>query len=177
MGGALNFLECFWYRIQWRFTCYSGIPQKPKINKEDDPTTALSSAGADQMMTETIKHSIEVTKGMRTLGVRLAPDGMDKDEYQYRLDEATSMRDRFHPSTVPMLKSASDRSLWKMKLMYPIGATCFTSCKQCAKIQARYLLTFLSKMGINRPAATAVRHGPQSLGGMDVFDLETKQAV
>jgi hypothetical protein len=38
---------------------------------------------------------------------------------------------------------------------------------------------FLSKMlGINRTTApTAVRHGPTSLGGMNVIHLETEQAV
>jgi hypothetical protein len=32
-------------------------------------------------------------------------------------------------------------------------------------------------MGINRTTATAVRHGPTSLGGMNVIHLETEQAV
>ena len=63
-----------------------------------------------------------------------------------------------------------------MKMQYPLGATCFTK-KQCDKIQARYLPTFMSKMGINRTTVTAVRHGPLSLGGMDLFNLETEQAV
>jgi hypothetical protein len=62
------------------------------------------------------------------------------------------------------------RALWQMKLKYPIGATCFTK-KLCANIQARYLPTFLSKMGIKRTTATAVRHGPTSLGGMNVIHL------
>jgi hypothetical protein len=66
--------------------------------------------------------------------------------------------------------------IWKMKLQYPLGATCFTH-KQCNRIQARYLPTFLSKMGINRTTATAVRHGHHALGGMEIFHLETEQAV
>ena len=32
-------------------------------------------------------------------------------------------------------------------------------------------------MGINRTTATAVRHGPHALGGMEIFHLETEQAV
>jgi hypothetical protein len=39
------------------------------------------------------------------------------------------------------------------------------------------LPTFLSKIGINRTTATEVRHGPTSLGGMNVIHLETEQAV
>jgi hypothetical protein len=63
-------------------------------------------------------------------------------------------------------------------LKYPLllGATSFTK-KLCAKIQAQYLPTFLSKMGINRTTATAVRHGPASLGGMNFIHLETEEAV
>jgi hypothetical protein len=33
-------------------------------------------------------------KGIRTLGVRLAPDGNDSDEFKYRMEEATLMSDQ-----------------------------------------------------------------------------------
>ena len=61
-------------------------------------------------------------------------------------------------------------------IQYPLGVTCFTS-QQCKQIQSKYLPTFLSKMGINRATATAVRHGPLHLGGFDIFNLETEQGV
>jgi hypothetical protein len=51
-----------------------------------------------------------------------------------------------------------------------------TMCEDTSKISSN----FLSKMGIRHQAyytATAVLHGPQSLGGMDVFNIETEQAV
>jgi hypothetical protein len=46
-------------------------------------------------LTQSIKR-VEVTKGMRTLGIRLAPDGNDHDEYKHHttMEEATSIRDR-----------------------------------------------------------------------------------
>ena len=61
-------------------------------------------------------------------------------------------------------------------IQYPLGATCFT-VKQCQKIQAVYLPTFLAKMGINQTTATAVQHGPINLGGLNIFNLETEQGV
>ena len=61
-------------------------------------------------------------------------------------------------------------------IQYPLGATCFTK-KQCQKLQAAYLPSFLSKMGINQTTANAVRHGPTSLGGLNIFHLETEQGV
>ena len=172
-GGALNLLKCFWYGIQWYFTD-AGVPRMRKI-QDDDPIIELTS-GAD-FHTKHIIQRVPVTKGMRTLGVRLTPEGNDNDEFNFRMEEATTMRDRL--KTAPLNREhvgIGFRSIWKMKLQYPIGATCFTR-KQCLKIQSRYLPTFLSKMGINRTTATAVRHGPQTLGGMDIFNLETEQAV
>jgi hypothetical protein len=172
-GGALNLMKCFWYGVQWSFTP-SGVPYMEKI-KDADPDIALSS-GADFDTTYNIQR-IETTKGMRTLGVRLAPNGNDLDEFKYRMDEATTMRDRL--KVAPLYREhvgIGFRAIWRMKLQYPLGATCF-SRKQCNKIQARYLPTFLYKMGINRTTSTAVRHGPHTLGGMDIFHLETEQAV
>jgi hypothetical protein len=61
-------------------------------------------------------------------------------------------------------------------IQYLLGAMCF-SHDQCRRIQARYLPTFLSKMGINCTTASAVHHGPLQLGGMDIYNLETEQGV
>jgi hypothetical protein len=52
----------------------TGIPRMCKI-QADDPSIDVSS-GDDPSRTQSIKR-VEVTKGMRTLGVRLAPDGND----------------------------------------------------------------------------------------------------
>jgi hypothetical protein len=172
-GGALNLLKCFWYGIEWTFTD-AGVPRMMKL-QDDDPPIQLTS-GADFQTRHSIT-KIASTKGMRTLGVRLVPDGNDNDEYNYRMAEATIMRDRLKRAPLNREQvGIGFRSIWKMKLQYPIGATCFTH-KQCNKLQARYLPSFLSRMGINRTMVAAVRHGPNSLGGMEIFHLETEQAV
>jgi hypothetical protein len=151
-GGALNLLKCFWYGIQWNFTD-AGVPRMMKTQHGDLDIQLTS--GVDFQTPHTIQR-IEVTKGMRTLGVRLTPDGNDNNEFNHRMTEATTMRDRLkHAPLNREHVGVGFRSIWKMKLQYPIGATCFTH-KQCNKLQARYLPTFLSKMGINRTTATAV---------------------
>ena len=68
------------------------------------------------------------------------------------------------------------QAIWRAMIQYPLDATCFTT-QQCQKIQAKYVPTFLSSMGINHTMATAVCHGPLHLGGFDVFNLETEQGV
>jgi hypothetical protein len=120
---------------------------------------------------------ISTMKGQRTLGVRLAPDGNDNDEYNYRIQQANTMSQRIKEAPLGREHiGVGFRAIWRMMIQYPLGATCF-SAKQCSKLQARYLPTFLSKMGINRSTATAVRHGPSLYGGMDTFQLNTEQGV
>ena len=63
-----------------------------------------------------------------------------------------------------------------MIIQYPLDATCFSE-QQCDRIQSKYLPTFLSRMGINRSMATAVRHGPLDFGGVDIFSLGTEQGI
>jgi hypothetical protein len=64
----------------------------------DNPSIDVS-PGDDPLRTQSIKR-VEVTKGMRTLGVRLVPKGNDFDEFQHRMEEATMMRDRL--KTAPL---------------------------------------------------------------------------
>jgi hypothetical protein len=77
-GGVLNLLKCFWYGIQWYYSD-TGIPRMRKI-QDDDPTIIDISPGDNPTCTQSIKR-VEVTKGMRTLGICLAPDGNDHDEF------------------------------------------------------------------------------------------------
>jgi hypothetical protein len=126
----------------------------------------------------TIQH-VSTATGMRTLGIRLALDGNDNNEFAYHLQQATKMHQ--HIKTAPLGREyiwIGFRAIWQMMIQYPLGATCLT-VQQCAKIQAKYLPTFLSKMGINLNymTTTAVRHRPRYLGGMQNFHPETKQGI
>jgi hypothetical protein len=56
------------------------------------------------------------------------------------------------------------------KFSYPLGATCFSE-KECNSIQAKYMPTVLSKMGINRSTPTEVCSGPSLYAGMVVSEL------
>ena len=90
-GGALNHAKCFWYGITWNFS-KNGRCTMQNIPAPDDPTIQLT-AGNDINQHHMIQR-INTSQGTRTLGVRLAPDGNDKDEYQYRLKQAKTMRQR-----------------------------------------------------------------------------------
>ena len=150
-GGALNLAKCFWYGIEWQFTP-TGEP-KMVHTTAGPPILLHSSPNLDNPATI---QRVSTATGMRTLGVRLAPDGNDHDEFSYRIQQATKMQQRV--AAAPLGREyvgIGFRAIWQMMIQYPLGSTCFT-VQQCAKIQAKYLPTFLSKMGINRMTATAV---------------------
>jgi hypothetical protein len=171
-GGALNLAKCFWYGIEWTFTT-AGEPQmNHKIN---EPVITLTS-GATPDQAEILQR-ISVTEGQRTLGVRLAPDGNDKTKFKYRILQAEMMNRQVRAAPLGREDiGVGFRAIWRMMIQYPLGAMCFTQ-DQCRRIQAKYLPTFLSKMGINHTTATAVQHGPLHLGGMDIYNLDTEQGV
>ncbi len=56
------------------------------------------------------------------------------------------------------------------KFSYSLGAMSFTE-KECSSIQAKYMPTVLSKMGINRLTPTEVCSGPALYAGMSVSEL------
>ena len=174
MGGALNHAKCFWYGIVWNFNKNSGCKM---VNDPtpDDPDITLTAGG--DLNTHNIIQQMATQKGIRTLGIQLAPDGNDCNEYQYRMQQATTIKQHLSKSPLGCEHTRIGfQSTWHAMIQYPLGTTCFTS-KQCQKIQAKYMPTFLSRMGINQATAMALQHGPLHLGGFDVFNLETEQGV
>ena len=112
-------------------------------------------AGDDLTTYHTIQQ-IPTAKGIQTLGICLAPDGNDKDELQYHLQQASTIKQ--HLSKVPLGQEHTHigfQLIWRVMIQYPLGATCFAS-QQCKQIQNKYLPTFLPQMGINHMTATAI---------------------
>jgi hypothetical protein len=142
-GGALNLNKCFWYGMEWAFN-KAGAPKMVPTTL-NGPTIQLTS-GSTPHLPETIQR-ISTQQGQRTLGVRLAPDGNDKDEFAHRLQQAKQMGQKINKAPLGReYIGIGFRAIWCMMIQYPLGATCFT-VKQCQKIQAQYLPTFLSKWG------------------------------
>jgi hypothetical protein len=171
-GGALNLAKCYWYGVEWMFTPTGEAKMNPGI---EGPSLTLM-AGAKPHISEHLQR-ISTADGQRTLGVRLSPDGNKNAEHANRTLQACKMGQRIRAA--PLGREhivVGFCSIWKMMIQYPLGATCF-STKQCQQIQTKYLPYSLSKMGINRTTATAVRHGPAQYGGMEVFNLEMEQGI
>jgi hypothetical protein len=167
-GGALNLLKTFFYAVSGKYK-KNGQPTMQTVS--DDPDFAIHlTQGNTRDRTKSI-NQVEVTTGKCTLGVRLAPNGSDKTEYEYRLAEAMKLRPRL--LRAPMNRESTRKGFTTMilqKFSYPLGATCFTE-KECNMIQAKFLPTVLSKMGINRSTPRDVRSGPSLYAGMTVSEL------
>jgi hypothetical protein len=95
------------------------------MTQPDDPEIQLTS-GADLNTYHNIQ-GIKITKGIQTLGVRLAPNGNDNDEFNHQLTDATKMWDRLKLASLNQKQVGVGFCLiWMMKLQYLLGATCFT---------------------------------------------------
>jgi hypothetical protein len=79
-GGTLNLLKTIFFAVSWNFQ-KNGQPVMRTIS--EDPDIAINmTQGNDRTRTMPITQ-VEATTGHQTLGVRLAPSGNDKTEYQY----------------------------------------------------------------------------------------------
>ena len=119
----------------------------------------------------------EVSKGERILGVRLALDGNDRDEFAYRLTQAKDLAGRIR--SAPFSREDAEviyRERWLPSVGYCLPITQF-SIKQCQKIQIPFYQAILPKMGFNRHIPTAVRFGPKKYNGKGLADFATQQHI
>ncbi len=167
-GGALNLLKTFFYAVSWKRK-KNGQPTTRAAS--DDPDVAIHLAqGNNRGCAKSVARE-EASTGKRALGARLAPSGSDKTEHECRLAEATKLRPRL--LRAPLSRESARKGLTTMvaqKLSYPLGATCFTE-KECSAIQAKFLPTALSKVGISRSTPRGARSGPSPRAGAAAPEL------
>jgi hypothetical protein len=145
------------------------------VSTTNGPMTILM-AGATPDNPEPLR-CVSTSDGQRTLGVHLAPDGNENREHAYCTIQVCKMGQRIRaapPGREHIITGFC--TIWKAMIQYPLGATCFNS-QQCHQIQMKYLLYFLSKIGIDQTTATALRHGPACYGGLEIFNLESEQGI
>ena len=95
------------------------IQDQPPPDKTDIKLTA----GNDMTQYYTIQ-CMPTTKGIRTLGVRLAPDGNDNDEFKYQLQQAMTIKQCLSKAPLGCEHThISFQSIWHAMIQYPLGAT------------------------------------------------------
>ena len=125
----------------------------------------------------TIKQ-LQVSKGMKTLGVTLAPDGNNKDIVQALLEKASEWADLIQ-SGHPLLREEAWRALNSTILKgleYPLLATTLTE-EETEIIFSPIRQAALPKSGIVRTFPKAMTHAPLSHQGLGIPNVYTSQQV
>ena len=170
-GGMLGFNKCFWFLIKFKWK--NGKPYMSTVN--ETPGELIIETDNDRG-TVTIQR-LEPTTGLQTLGVRLAPDGNETDELNYRCQQALTIAKMVYSAPLSRAETkAAHESVWWPSIGFPLGITTFSKT-ECNKIQASFQSKFVAKMGYNRSMANAIRYGPLQYGGIALKTIWTEQGL
>jgi len=165
MGGALVPEKCFWYFVkpEWQQNTAKWTYADP------DPSHRLHILD-DEGNLEVIPQ-LKASEAQQTLGVRLAPNGNDKAEFQHLVE--TSRQWQQSMVTARVTHSTAEFGMHQMifwKLEYPLVATTFTQ-QQCIEIMHPILAQCLPLAGFVRSFARAIVHCPWQWGGLNILNL------
>jgi len=168
MGGMLVPEKCFWYYIHntWKNGKWQYVP---------NPTTHAMLVPNDNNAPIPIPE-LTPAEARRTLGVCLAPNGNDRDEFQHLMDIARS----WHASMLAakVTHAAAEFGLRQVilrKLEYPLVATTFTQ-QECQKIMSPILTAGLPAAGMTRTFPQALVHGPWQWG-VSIFQISLQSKL
>jgi hypothetical protein len=118
---------------------------------------------------------VEVGEGRRTLGVRLAPDGNNKAEFEYLKEQCDQWANRIRSGTLPQTYTWQAFSTTIVsKLSYALPATTFTRT-ECESITRRLISATLSRSGINKHLLRDLVFGAIAMQGLGYPELYTWQ--
>ena len=68
------------------------------------------------------------------------------------------------------------RSIYRPAMLYSLPAVAVDE-ELFAPVQSKILASILNGIGVSRTIPTAIRHGPSSMGGLDLIDLRTEAGI
>ena len=120
---------------------------------------------------------VESSIGMRTLGVRLSPDGFFTDEFTHRQKQALKWVRNIN--TAPLTREETYTAyctMWRPSFEFPLPVTSFTK-KECNILQKIFTGPFLAKMGISRTTSRVLIFGPYRYSGFALADTWVQQGL
>jgi hypothetical protein len=169
-GGALAPEKCSWYLIH--FIWKNGKWQYATVDQVPGDVTIRDKDGVPQVI-----QRLNVDKAERTLGVRLAPSGSMKTEFEFRRQKAREWGEAMRSGHLPRHLTWQSLTTCIMKtLEYPLPVTTFTR-EECTDIIAPVLKEGLSRSGMNRSMPRAVVYGPLRYQGIDLNELYVTQGA
>ncbi len=120
---------------------------------------------------------LEPSEARRTLGVRLAPDGNNRAEFEHLQEISAQWADRIRTGFLPRhLVWTALTSTVLPKLRYPLPATTFSK-KECVSILSPLLQAVLPAAGICRNFPRVLVHAPTKYQGLGVPHLYSDQGI
>ena len=170
-GGSLNLTKCSWYVMYWEW--HEGRPGLRPI-QSTDPAVLLTQG------TSTVPHSIKRTSpdaSNRILGVYLSPNGDFSDHLKSMKTKADSYAICLR---TPKLTTTDirifHRSIYTPAMKYSLPAIAVDE-EVFAPIQSKIIASILNGLRVARTIPTSIRHGPVSMGGLDLLDLRTESGI
>ena len=119
-GGALAIQKCFYYLIDWHWD-HNGFPVLSSNLASQGPQLIMTSG---RSTSSTSIPRVESSIGMRTLGVRLSPDGSFTDEFTHRQKQA--LKWICNINTAPLTREETYTAyctMWRPSFEFPLPVT------------------------------------------------------
>jgi hypothetical protein len=154
-GGQLEPSKTYWYLI--KFIWKDG---KWKYASKRDSKADLVMTNATQQQVQVER--VEASEARRTLGVRLAPDGNNRAEFEYLKHQCDQWADRLRCGM-------ATSTIWP-KVTYALPATTFSRA-ECDVITKKMVSATLSATGVNQHMNRDLVFGDSSRKGLAYPDL------
>ena len=170
-GGCLRPDKCWWYVIEFAWKQDGSWRYRTKTE------TAGKLAIPDHKQNDQYIDQIEPSVGKEGLGVYLAPDGNNKDQFNALLKKIKKWSTRVSHGFLS--RHAADialRTTIMRTVEYPLAATTFT-VKQCDVLLRPIMKAVLPKMGIARTTGRKYLHGPVRYQGCNLPNIYTEMGA
>jgi hypothetical protein len=170
IGGQLEPQKTYWYRINFK---WNNGKWKYMAMKDSTAQISMTNEQGEVVPVE----QLEVTEARRTLGVRLAPDGNNQEEFKYLKETCDAWADRIRSGMVRRKYAwqAFSSTIWA-KVSYALPATTFTK-NQCEAITKKMIGATLSASGINKHLPRDLVFGSKTRQGLEYPDMYVWQGA
>jgi hypothetical protein len=169
-GGAIVPEKSHWYLVE--FGWKDGNPFYKTVHDSPGKLEVNDIHGKPQRLRQ-----LEPWEAVRTLGVRLAPDGNMRAQFEYMVSVATHWADSLRSGYLPRhLTWTAWRTTILKTLEYPLPVTTLTR-NQCNRITSIVAAAALPRCGIMRTFPRALLHAPIKYGGLNIPDLYVEQGI
>jgi hypothetical protein len=163
MQEALDLNDFKWHQGDWKYVTEADAPAQLRVRDCNGNVAALE--------------RLSVSEARKTLGVKLAPDGNEQEQFKKLLAVAKTWKEQIRSGHLPrQLAWESMTTTILRTLHYPSPATTMTR-KQCDTIMAPILQAGLHCSGIVRTFPGALVYGPIQQQGLGIPNLYTSQGI